>query len=99
MGSLILEGFVFIGSPLWNVRLTPPVRSFVASHNLAGKTVTPFVTYIVSRLGRAHEDIADVAPRARILDGLAVLGEDAKGAQSVVNQWLAALQNQVGDMR
>jgi flavodoxin len=27
---------IFIGSPLWNVRLTPPVRSFLSSHDLSG---------------------------------------------------------------
>jgi flavodoxin len=85
------DDIVFVGSPLWNVRLTPPVRSFLASHDLAEKIVVPFVTYIVSRLGRAHEDIAEVAPRARILDGLAILGEDAGQAGNAVGQWLADL--------
>jgi flavodoxin len=84
---------VFIGSPLWNVRLTPPVRSFVASHDLAGKTVIPFVTYIVSRLGRSHQDIADIASQARILDGLAVLGEDAANAESLVGSWLTTVHS------
>ena len=85
---------VFVGSPLWNVRLTPPVRSFLSSHDLAGRTVAPFVTYIVSRLGRSREDIAEIAPDARILDGLAVLGEEAAQAESAVAEWLAAVPNQ-----
>ncbi len=85
---------VFVGSPLWNVRLTPPVRSFLAGHDLGGRVVAPFVTYIVSRLGRAREDIEEVAPRSRILDGLAVLGEEAEGADTAVTQWLAGIRNQ-----
>jgi len=79
---------VFMGSPLWNVRLTPPVRSFVASHKLADMVVAPFVTYIVSGLGRSHADIAENAPNARVHDGLAILGAEAKQAQAPVAKWL-----------
>ena len=91
IGNIGDYDIVFVGSPLWNVRLTPPVRSFLASHDLAGKSVAPFVTYIVSGLGRSHDDIAEVAPRARILDGLAVLGEAADEAEDAVARWLAAV--------
>jgi len=86
---------VFIGSPIWNVRLTPPVRSFLTSHDLAGRTVAPFVTYIVSGLGRTHRDIAEAAPEARTKEGLAVLGEEATQAEGKVTEWVATLQNQL----
>lgn len=79
---------VFIGSPLWNVRLTPPVRSFLSSYDFAGRTIAPFVTYIVSGLGRAREDIGAIAPQARITEGLAVLGEGAEQADQAITQWL-----------
>ena len=69
------------------------MRSFLSSHDLAGRMVAPFVTYIVSRLGRSREDIAEIAPDARILDGLAVLGEEAEQAESAVAEWLAAVPN------
>ena len=84
---------VFVGSPLWNVRLTPPVRSFLASHDLAGRTVAPFVTYIVSGLGHARQDIAELAPHACVMEGLAVLGADATLAEGKVADWLATLTN------
>jgi flavodoxin len=84
---------VFVGSPLWNVRLTPPVRSFLSGHDLAGRTIVPFVTYIVSGLGRSRDDIAETAPEARILEGLAVLGEEAAQAENAVAEWHTALQN------
>ncbi|TGQ34614.1 flavodoxin [Mesorhizobium sp. M00.F.Ca.ET.216.01.1.1] len=79
---------IFIGSPLWNVRLTPPVRSFLSSHDLSGKTIAPFVTYIVSGLGRSRRDIEELCPDATILDGLAILGEDATKAETKVQEWL-----------
>jgi len=83
---------VFIGSPLWNVRLTPPVRSFLSSHDLSGKIIAPFVTYIVSGLGRSRRDIQELCPDASVLDGLAVLGEDAGEAQTAVSEWLRGLR-------
>jgi hypothetical protein len=70
------------------------VRSFLASHDLGGKPVAPFVTYIVSRLGRAGEDIEEIAPPAEVLDGLAVLGEEAQQAEAAVTDWLAAVHRQ-----
>jgi flavodoxin len=85
---------VFIGSPLWNVRLTPPVRSFLSSHDLSGKTVAPFVTYIVSGVGRSRQDIQELCPEAQILGGLAILGEDATAAQTRVAEWLRNIRLQ-----
>ncbi|MER9567087.1 flavodoxin [Mesorhizobium sp. M0571] len=83
---------VLVGSPLWNVRLTPPVRSFLASHDLSGKIIAPFVTYIVSGLGRTRRDVEELCPDTTILDGLAVLGEDAGEAQAKVLEWLRGMQ-------
>ncbi|CAN7169022.1 flavodoxin family protein [Pararhizobium sp. LjRoot238] len=63
------------------MRLTPPVRSFLSSHDLSGKIVAPFVTYIVSGLGRSRRDIEELCPKSTIEAGLAVLGEDARQAR------------------
>lgn len=53
---------IFIGSPLWNVRLTPPVRSFLSSHDLSGKIIAPFVTYIVERPGAVAAGYRRIMP-------------------------------------
>ena len=81
---------IFIGSPIWNVRLTPPVRSFLSSHDLSGKIIAPFVTYKVSGLGRSRRDIEELRPESTISDGLAVLG-GAREAKPAVSGWLARL--------
>jgi flavodoxin len=83
---------IFIGSPLWNVRLTPPIRSFLSSHDLSGKIIAPFVTYIVSGLGRSRRDIEELCPDTTVLDGLAVLGEDASEAETKVLEWLRGMR-------
>lgn len=82
---------IFVGSPLWNVRLTPPVRSFLARHDLSGKSIAPFDTYIVSGLGRSHEDIEELCPGSTILPGLAILGENASEASGRVSTWVDRL--------
>ncbi|WP_319402930.1 flavodoxin [uncultured Anaeromusa sp.] len=41
---------VFIGSPIWWGTIAPPVASFLAKNDLAGKTVVPFVTHAGSGL-------------------------------------------------
>jgi flavodoxin len=79
---------VFIGSPIWNVRLTPPVRSFLSSHDLSGRVIAPFVTYKVSGLGRSRRDIEELCPKSAIADGLAVLDNNAGRAKTMVSKWL-----------
>ena len=36
---------IFIGSPNWWSTIAPPVAAFLASYDLSGKTVIPFVTH------------------------------------------------------
>ena len=38
--------------------------------------------------GRARDDISEIAPDARVLEGLAVRGEDAAGAERPVRDWV-----------
>src|SRR6478672_3725653 len=36
--------FVFIGFPTWDMKMPPPMKSFLHEYNLGGKTVIPFNT-------------------------------------------------------
>jgi len=79
---------VFIGSPVWYGTLPPPVSSFLASYDFSGKTIVPFCTYFASRQGKTISAIKELCPRAKMLDGIAVLGSDAKNSRSDVAAWL-----------
>lgn len=35
---------IFIGYPIWVETAAPPIRTFLTTHDLAGKTVVPFCT-------------------------------------------------------
>ena len=39
-----LYDVIFIGYPIWVETAAPPIRSFLTTHDLAGKTVVPFCT-------------------------------------------------------
>jgi flavodoxin len=81
---------ILLGSPIWNVRAPMITATFVEGVDLSGKTVLPFTTYAMSRLGNAPGDYARVLPTSTIGDGLAVQGEEAGHAQDDVEQWLRA---------
>lgn len=75
---------IFVGSPNWWSTLAPPVATFLASHDLAGKTVVPFMTHGGGGLGHSVRDIQLLCPGAVVLKGLSVYGEEAGGSQKEV---------------
>jgi flavodoxin len=82
---------VLLGSGIWNVRPPMIMRTFVESVDLSGKTVFPFVTYAVSGLGRTIDDYTRLCPRSTIGEGLAVRGEQVRGARADVEAWLRTI--------
>jgi flavodoxin len=89
--SLATYDFVFLGSPNWWGTIATPVMTFLSENDLSGKTIAPFMTHGGSALGRGPADIGRLCPKSNILDGLAVLGKDAKTAQGEVMAWLRKL--------
>ena len=83
---------VFVGSPNWWNTIAPPVMTFLSEHDLSGKTVVPFITHAGSGLGRSATDIAKLAPKATMRDGLALWGKDVKSSQEQVAKWLQDLK-------
>lgn len=82
---------VLLGCPVWNIQAPMIMRTFIESVDLAGKTLHPFVTYAVSRIGRVRNDYVDMLPDTAISDGLAVQGETAGDARRDVEAWLREL--------
>lgn len=82
---------IFVGSPCWWYTIAPPVATFLASCDLAGKTVVPFMTHEGSRMGRSEEDIRKLCPQSTVPDGLPIRGGAVKSAQESVNKWVRGL--------
>jgi len=79
---------IIVGSPNWWNTIASPVRTFLSEYDFSGKTIAPFITHEGSGLGASALDITKLCPKAKVLDGLAVRGKNAKSARSEVSEWL-----------
>ena len=80
---------VFLGFPIWGETAPPVIRSFLASHELAGKTLIPFITHGGYGLGSSLAVLAAHAPQARLLDtGLSMEADQERRTLSRVTDWL-----------
>lgn len=86
-----LDGYdvVYLGFPIWGETAPPVIRSFLASHKLAGKTLIPFITHGGYGVGDSQKVVAAHAPGARLRDAALVMQADQE-RQTVerVTRWL-----------
>lgn len=80
---------VYLGFPIWGETAPPLIRSFLAAHDLAGKTVIPFITHGGYGLGDSLAVLARHAPAARLRAAAFVLQADQeRQTMEKVAQWL-----------
>ena len=91
VGDMSQYDVVFVGSPCWWYTIAPPVATFLASCDFAGKTVVPFMTHEGSRMGRSEADIRKLCPRSTVPDGLPVRGGSARSSKDAVTEWIGGL--------
>ncbi|MDR1577438.1 MAG: flavodoxin [Deltaproteobacteria bacterium] len=80
---------VFLGFPNWWFSFPRPIATLLTSYDFSGKTIIPFVSHEGSRLGRSVEDIEKLAPKATVLEGLAVRGAGGSSLSQDIDAWLA----------
>lgn len=81
-------GTVFLGFPIWGETVPPPVRSFLSAHDLAGKSLIPFVTHGGYGLGNSQAVLASHAPKARLQEGFVMEADQERRTMERVNEWL-----------
>lgn len=86
---------LIVGTPIWGGHLAPPVKSFLAGYNLAGKSIAPFCTHGGSGTAQSVSDIRSVCTDVTILKSLAIYGNRAGNARGEIEQWL----KQIGIIR
>ena len=92
---------IFIGFPVWDAQLPPPVKTWLKNSNLAGKTLVPFTTHAGGGAGESFAQISQLCPDSTVLPGLtlignpdnnsstnAIRGRAAAEAEKQVQQWL-----------
>lgn len=83
---------VFLGFPIWGETAPPLIRSFLTAHDLAGKTLIPFITHGGYGLGNSLAVISAHAPRAELLAGFAMQAPQERQTLERVTSWLDGLK-------
>jgi flavodoxin len=65
---------IFVGFPTWGMQLPPPVKSFLRSYDLGGKTIVPFNTNGGYGPGSCFHQIRELCPNSTILNGFSTKG-------------------------
>lgn len=79
---------IFIGSPNWWSTIAPPVASFLASYDLSGKTVIPFVTHGGGGMARCADEVRKLCPKSTVLKGGAFAGEGIRTTRAALVKWV-----------
>lgn len=84
---------IFLGFPIWGETAPPVIRSFLATHDLADKTIIPFITHGGYGTGDSLAVLAAHAPGAKLQNGALVMQADQERAtMDRVNDWLGKLK-------
>lgn len=65
---------VFIGFPTWDMKIPPPMKTFLKQYNLSGKTVVPFNTNAGYGVGSGFETVKDLCKNCKVLEGYSTTG-------------------------
>jgi flavodoxin len=92
---------VFVGFPTWDMKMPPPMKSFLHQYDLSGKTIIPFNTNAGYGVGSGFETVRKLCPNSKVLEGFStkggierdgvffvMKGEKEKQAQDEVRKWL-----------
>ena len=95
---------VFIGFPTWDMKLPPPVKSFLHQYSFRGKTVIPFNTNGGYGLGSTFQTVREMCPKSTVLQGFSTRGgierdgqllivkdDRAREVRTEVDQWLRTI--------
>ena len=100
--DISLYDVVFVGYPIWVETAAPPIRSFLTTHDLAGKTVVPFCTSGTSSAEESYRLVRVLCPQSTVLEGIQIRRGTYDTAYDRVTAWLrklgiANLNNEKGD--
>lgn len=82
---------VYLGHPIWWGQLPHVVRSFLAQHDLAGKTAAPFSTSSSSGNAAALDALRELCPEADVRKALHLTRGSLPGALDEVEPWIEGL--------
>ncbi len=66
--------------------------TFLKTHDLLGKTVVPFITHGGYGPGSASQTVADLAPRARLVEAFVLECDQERDTLNRVSAWLRNIE-------
>jgi len=103
--SMEKYGVVFVGFPTWDMKMPPPMKSFLKQHDLKGKKVIAFNTNAGYGVGNGFQTLKELCPGSKILEGfemkagaerdgqyLVIKDEKEKEAEMNVKKWLQKIK-------
>ena len=82
---------VFLCFPIWGETAPPIIRSFLAAHDLSGKTVRPVITHGGYGLGDSLAVLKRHAPQARLTPAFSMEADQERRTMTQVRDWLGAV--------
>lgn len=79
---------IYLGYPNWWATIPMPIATLVETYDFSGKTIAPFCSHGGGRLGQSVTDIAKLAPKARITEGLSVHYSGGSSLPGDIDSWL-----------
>ena len=96
---------IFVGFPTWDMKMSPPMKSFLHQYDLSGKTVVPFNTNADYGIGSGFQTVKQLCPNSKVVevystnggierDGVLFVTKDEKRkeAQAVIKKWLQRIK-------
>ena len=103
--SIAYYDLIFVGFPTWDMKIPPPMKSFLKQYNLTGKTVIPFNTNAGYGAGTSFQTVKELCPNSNVMEGfeirggverdgvlLAIKDEKRKEAETKVKEWLQKIK-------
>ena len=97
--------FIFIGFPTWDMKMPPPMKTFLKQYDLKDKTVIPFNTNAGYGVGSGFQTLKELCKNSKVVEGFEIKGgierdgvyfvikdEKAKEAEIKVKKWLEKLK-------
>lgn len=79
---------IFVGYPIWVETAAPPVRTFLTTYDLSGKTIVPFCTSGTSSAETSYRLVRSLCPHSTVLEGIQIRRGTYDIARERVAGWL-----------
>ena len=76
--------FVFLGFPTWDMKLPPPMKSFLRQYSFQGKTIIPFNSNGGYGPGSTFQTVRELCPQSTVLKGFSTRGGLERDGQLLV---------------